>query len=169
MSNQAPASVLAIAAALALAGCGGSDAGDDGDDGDVLTSQIDGNSVSVAMSDDGGETLGSVKLPRPDWLPDDFPLPRDARIYAVVAQEKQTPPIYMIQARTMSGGEEVVNAFIEWAGKRGLEANRNNSPNAQLFIASIEQGSDSRAELQIFQEENGVNNIVLAANGQPWR
>ena len=70
MSNQAPASVLAIAAALALAGCGGSDAGDDGDDGDVLTSQIDGNSVSVAMSDDGGETLGSVKLPRPDWLPD---------------------------------------------------------------------------------------------------
>lgn len=166
MINRTFVGILPVAAALGLAGCDGTGAGEDGE---VLTSEVDGNSVSVAMSDDGGETLGSVKLPRPDWLPDDFPLPRDARIYAVVAQEKQTPPIYMIQARTMSGGEEVVNAFIEWADRRGLKAERNKSPNVQIHIASIDQGSNSRAELQVHQQDNGVNNIILAANGQPWR
>lgn len=166
MINRTFVGILPVAAALGLAGCGGTGAGEDGE---VLTSEVDGNSVSVAMSDDGGETLGSVRLPRPDWLPDDFPLPRDARIYAVVAQEKQTPPIYMIQARTMSGGEEVVNAFIEWADRRGLQAERNNSPNVQIHIASIDQGNNSRAELQVHKQDNGVNNIILAANGQPWR
>lgn len=166
MNSRTAAHILSFAGAFTLAACGGSNSSEDGE---ILTSAIDGTSVSVAMSDDGGETLGSVKLSRPSWLPEDFPLPKDARIYAVVAQEKQTPPIYMIQARTMSGGEEVVKSFIDWANRRGLQAERNNSPNVQIHIASIDQGNDSRAELQVHQQENGVNNIMLAANGRPWR
>ncbi|GGD79327.1 hypothetical protein [Croceicoccus mobilis] len=100
-----------------LAGCG-SEQGTE--TSEVIQSNGGKDQVDTSILD--AKDLGSVDLPRPAWLPADFPLPADAHIFTTVNNDKQTPPIYMIQARTRASGDEVADAAVKW----GLETSVKN-------------------------------------------
>ena len=69
---------LALVLALSLAGCGDGAGGSEASGTNDSGSQVDG----ILAIDDGEEgLLGSVKLPKPDWMPNGMPLPKDAHIY----------------------------------------------------------------------------------------
>lgn len=162
--------IPAMALGLLVAGCGSP--GAENGDGEVIRAGngASGDAVAVGRSDDDedGSELGSVNLPRPAWLPADFPLPADAHIYITVANEQQSPKIYMIQARTRSGGDPVANAVVAWAKSKGLEAERLQSHSDKLQLASFSHDVNNSGNLQVHVKPNGVNNIILAVTGSPW-
>ena len=158
---------LALALPLLLAGCGGSASDDDGSE--VITAGTGGNEVILGSDDGDGRGLGSVNLPRPDWLPADFPLPRDAHIFITVDRGDQPTPIFMIQARTRADGEEIADAVVAWAKGRGLEAERLKSHSDMLHLASFNKGNGrDSASLQVHDKDDGANTIILAVERSPW-
>lgn len=161
---------LVAALPFLLVACGSeSDGGAGGGlaDSEVITSDSGGDAVAVGL-DDGDGGLGSVNLPRPAWLPADFPLPQDARIFITVEREQQDPPIYMIQARTRSDGQAVADAVVDWALARGLQAERLESPGPGHHIATLAKGNGlENANLQVFDKEGGIRQIVFAVSGRP--
>lgn len=153
---------LVVALPFLLAACGS------GDDGEVIVSNEGLTAVAVGMDEDDGE-LGSVNLPRPAWLPADFPLPADSRIFITVAKEDQDPVIYMIQARTRGDGEEIADNFVAWAKSKGLQGERLQSHSDAIHLASLEHGNSlESASLQVHDKEGGIRQIILAVNGMPW-
>lgn len=157
---------LALALPLLLAGCGGA-ASDE--DGDVTAAGSGGNHVVLGSNDGSDDGLGSANLARPDWLPGDFPLPRDAHIFITVDQANQKTPIFMIQARTRADGEEICDAVVAWAKGRGLNAERLKSHSDMLHLASFNKGNGlDSASLQVHDKDDGVNTIILAVERSPW-
>ncbi|MCP5396761.1 MAG: hypothetical protein H6918_08520 [Sphingomonadaceae bacterium] len=154
-----------LVAALALAACGSSN-----DDTDIIASDSGETAVAVGMSDEEDEGLGMVNMPRPVWLPIDFPLPADAHIFITVAKEQQTPPIFMLQARTRADGEKVADDFVAWAKSRGMKANRLDASSDKIHLASLETGNGlENANLQVHEQDDGIRVVILAASGEPWK
>lgn len=165
MKASIPSS-LATAMALTLAACGNSSEAD----GEIIVSDGSETAVAVGMSDEEDEGLGMINMPRPVWLPIDFPLPADAHIFITVAKEEQTPPIYMLQARTRAGGEKVADDFVAWAKSRGMKANRGESRTDSIHLASLETGNGlENANLQVHEKEDDIRVMILAASGEPWK
>lgn len=157
---------LVLMLPILLTACG---SGGDGDNEEILVSDNGGTQVALGMDEDDSG-LGSVNLPRPDWLPADFPLPADTHIFITVAKPEQTPPIYMIQARTHEDGEEIADAFVAWAKTRGLESDRLQSHSDEIHLASLAKGNGlENASLQVHDKEGGVKLIILAVTGLPWQ
>ncbi|MCB2087848.1 MAG: hypothetical protein R3E18_06810 [Sphingomonadaceae bacterium] len=153
--------IAAAATGLLLASCGG---GPIDDDGEVITSEAGGDSVSIAISDD--DALGSINMPRPNWLPADFPLPNDARIFITVAKQEQTPKIYMLQAYSRQDGEQIADRVVAWGKARGLTAERLEAGANNIHLASLEKGNGlDNANLQVHDKEDGVRQIVFAVSG----
>lgn len=137
------------------------------DDPEVITADDGKTAVVIGTGEDGG--LGEVDLPRPAWLPGDFPLPRDAHIFITVTNENQTPPIYMIQARTHEDGEKICDTVVAWAKARGLDARRLKSHSDQLHLATFGKGNGlDNASLQVHDQDTGINTIILAVERHPW-
>ena len=165
MKASIPSS-LATAMALTLAACGNSSEAD----GEIIVSDGSETAVAVGMSDEKDEGLGMINMPRPVWLPSDFPLPADAHIFITVAKEEQTPPIYMLQARTRADGEKVADDFVAWAKSRGMKANRVESRTDSIHLASLETGNGrENANLQVHEKEDDIRVMILAASGEPWK
>lgn len=152
---------LVLALPFLIAACGG-----DGESDTI--SNNSGTTVTFGL-DDNDDGLGSVNLPRPAWLPADFPLPADSKIFITMAKEDQDPVIYMIQARTRGDGEEIADNFVAWAKSRGLESERLKSHSDAIHLASLEHGNSlESASLQVHDKEGGIRQIILAVNGRPW-
>lgn len=165
MKASIPSS-LATAMALTLAACGNSSEAD----GEIIVSDGSETAVAVGVSDEEDEGLGMINMPRPVWLPTDFPLPADAHIFITVAKEEQAPPIYMLQARTRADGEKVADDFVAWAKSRGMKANRVESRTDSIHLASLETGNGlENANLQVHEKEDGIRVMILAASGEPWK
>lgn len=158
---------LAVTLPLLLVACGGSGSGED--DSAIITAGSGGNTVILGENDGDGRGLGSVNLPRPAWLPADFPLPRDTHIFITVDQSDQSTPIFMIQARTHADGEAICDAVVAWAKGRGLDAERLKSHSDKLHLASFGKGNGlDNASLQVHDKDDGVNTIILAVERSPW-
>ena len=167
-TRSSPQTQLVAALALTLAACGSSTGGDG--EADILVSDNGGTAVAVGMSDEEDEGLGMINMPRPVWLPTDFPLPADAHIFITVAKEEQTPPIYMLQARTRADGEKVADDFVAWAKSRGMKADRVESRTDSIHLASLETGNGlENANLQVHEKEDDIRVMILAASGEPWK
>ncbi|MGQ7829787.1 hypothetical protein [Altererythrobacter sp. Z27] len=152
---------LVLAVPFLIAACGG--------DSESDSIPNDGETVVTMGLDDDDDGLGSVHLPRPTWLPADFPLPKDAKIFITVAKEDQDPPIYMIQARTRSDGEAVADAIVAWGKSHGLDSARLEARVENVHLATLAKGNGlENANLQVLDHEDGIRQIVLAVSGKPW-
>lgn len=113
--------------------------------------------------------LGSVDLPRPDWLPDDLPLPEDAHIYLSATHSNAQPAIHQLQARTMEDPASVAQAFIEWARGAGLEpVDESRASQPDIAVVSFRGESFNHSNLQVYRHDGGPNAIILSVVGQPW-
>ena len=149
----------AIAATLLIVGCGD-------DASDTLEYDGESGSVSADLSYQDGDGLGSVNLPRPDWMPASLPLPKDAHIYVTTENKLDVRPIRMLQARSMEEPEKIAGSFMEWARANGLDPKDQSSPSVpHLTNISFNDSSGHPSTFQVMRNEGEPNNIVIAIVG----
>ena len=151
---------ILLAPALLLAGCDSGDA--------VAGAGASGGSAAASKSRD---PLGSVNLPRPDWLPADFPLPADAHITIVSTNTDTTPRMFQLQARTMAEKDAFMADFRRWAEARGLhpvDEGSNLNLDSTFSIMSFDGVKFSPSNLQVTDEGGKYRRIILSVVGPPW-
>lgn len=153
---------LAFVLALSLAGCGdgagGSEASGTSDGG----GQVDG----ILAIDDGDEgLLGSVNLPKPDWVPNGMPLPKDAHIYlATHIRRGSEPDLFMLQAKSFVDAKSYADAFYDWAKGKNLKPELNDKPGAKTTLVGFTGAGDSTAMTQVISRD-GYRDIVISFAG----
>lgn len=155
---------VTLAAALLLAGCG------DGAQGDAQASAAagGGNAVEGLLAiDDGDEgLLGSVNLPRPDWLPGGMPFPQDAHIYLTTHIPRDgEPDIFMVQANSFVKPGPYAQAFLEWAEAKGLDPEKSARFDAAKPVIAFKGADGSPASLQVLPQDGGFSQIVITFAG----
>lgn len=116
-----------------------------------------------ALSPEEARLLGSVNLPRPDWLPEGFPLPADAHIYIAVKINSQ-PPSYQLQARTLEETGEIWDALIQWGMDENLkteDALAGREIGTTRVMAISGQGWNSISNVQIQEDGKGVRRMIV--------
>jgi hypothetical protein len=148
------------APAVLLVGC----------DSDEPSANRDGSAQSRGAATDN--VLGSVNLPRPDWLPQDFPLPADAHIYLAAVSKTSSPKMFQLQARTMAEKDDIMADVARWAERRGLnpseEGNGANLPDT-FRILSFDGVRFNPSNMQVTDEGGKYRRIILSVVGPPWK
>ncbi|MGI9375584.1 MAG: hypothetical protein ACR2PC_05705 [Tsuneonella suprasediminis] len=153
---------LMLALAMSLAGCSDGAGG-----GDVSEKGATGNQVEGVLTiEDGDESLlGSVNLPRPDWMPQDMPLPQDAHIYlATHIPRNGEPDLYMVQAKSLVDAKAYADAFFDWAKNRNLNPELNDKPGAKTKLVGFTGAGDSPAMTQVISRD-GYRDIIITFAG----
>ncbi|MBI1402779.1 MAG: hypothetical protein GC147_06170 [Porphyrobacter sp.] len=160
---QIGAGAAALAAGLALASCGAdAPAAIDPPTGEATTATVDG---ILAIEDDDSGVLGSIELPRPDWLPSDMPLPGDAHIYITTRIPRGgDPDLFMLQAKSKVDSEAYAKAFFDWAQAKGLKPEMDDKPGRTTRLVGFTGAGDSPAMLQVISRE-GYRDIVISFAG----
>ncbi|WP_086608663.1 hypothetical protein [Erythrobacter donghaensis] len=152
--------MILLAPALLLAGCDSGSASADA-----------GASGSPVTASKSGDALGSVNLPRPDWLPADFPLPADAHITIVSTNTNTTPKMFQLQARTMAEKDVFMADAMRWAEARGLhpvDEGSNVKLDSAFSIMSFDGVQFSPSNMQVTDEGGKYRRIILSVVGPPW-
>lgn len=163
ITDAAPIRRLALLAApaLLLAGC----------DSGSAAADAAGAPDSSASSGKASSALGSVNLPRPDWLPADFPLPADAHITIVSTHTDTTPRMFHLQARTMADKDAFMADAMRWAEARGLHPSDEGSNvklDSAFSIMSFDGVQFSPSNMQVTDEGGKYRRIILSVVGPPW-
>lgn len=155
-------SVLALALAISLAGCGDGAGGADASEKAATGDRVDG---ILAIEDGDKSLLGSVNLPRPDWMPHDMPLPQDAHIYlATRIPRNGEPDLFMVQAKSLVDAKAYADAFFDWANSRNLNPELNDTPGAKTKLVGFTGAADSPAMTQVISRD-GYRDIIITFAG----
>lgn|GEM_PF-5370797 len=155
---------LALALTISCAGCGDGSGGNT----DVSTSEhVAGGMGGLLEIEDGDEELlGSVNLPRPDWLPAGMPFPDDAHIYlATHIRREGDPDLFMIQANSFVKPASYAHAFHKWAKSKGLEPEQDARYGDERPVVGFKGADDSPASLQVLPQDGGFSRITIAFAG----
>ncbi|WP_109806163.1 hypothetical protein [Sphingosinithalassobacter portus] len=155
---------LALALSLSLAGCGGGTAErTDRSDDDA---KVGAAGDFFEIEDGDKRLLGSVNLPRPDWLPAGMPFPADAHIVLVTHIKRDAQPdLFMIQANSFVKPAPYAQAFLLWAESKGLDPERDARYGDDRPVVGFKGADGSPASLQITPQEGGVSRIMIAFAG----
>jgi hypothetical protein len=158
--HSAATGLALLASALLLVAC---DAGS-------ASAGAEASGSTAAMGKER-DPLGSVNLPRPDWLPADFPLPADAHITIVSTNTDTTPKMFQLQARTMAEKDAFMADAMRWAEARGLhpvDEGSNVKLDSAFSIMSFDGVQFSPSNMQVTDEGGKYRRIILSVVGPPW-
>ena len=163
--NRLRGIAVTTALALLLTGCV------EGTPGEAQASAAAGGENEVggilAIEDGDEGLLGSVNLPRPDWLPAGMPFPDDAHIMLTTHIPRDgEPDLFMVQANSFVKPAPYAHIFLEWAEAKGLDPEQDARFGDERPVVGFKGADGSPASLQTTPQDGGLSRIMIAFAGQ---